>query len=128
MIRQELQRGVGEDEIRLILGRPIRDVLLEELSPRLAHSRMRKHGVGSVEADDLGVSEATEQQFCTVAGTTTEIIDEARIGKRNARQQVARRAHTLGLELRVESRVPVGHQHEFSKRLETAPLIAQIEG
>src|ERR1700677_4215716 len=122
MFGQELQRGVGEDQIRRLLGRPIRDVLLEEVSAGSTDARMRKHGVGRVAAEEPCVRKALEQQLCAVAGTTTEIIDEARGGKGNARQQVARRAHTLGLELRVESRVPVGHQHESSKRLESAPL------
>ena len=128
MFGQELQRGIGEDEVRLILGRPIRNVLLDELSLRRAHARMREHGVGGVEADDLCVREAIEQQFRAVAGTTTQIIDETRRTERNPRQEIARRAHALGLELRVECRVPVGHQHESSQRLEMALLIAQIEG
>ena len=70
---------------------------------------------------------ALEEQFCAIAEFTTQIIDEPRPEKRNARQQVARRAHTLGLELRVESRVPVGHQHEFEAPRVGTP-IAQIEG
>src|SRR6202453_1825500 len=115
MFGQELQRGVGEDQIRRLLGRPIRDVLLEEVSAGSTDARMRKHGVGRVEADEPCVRKALKQQLCAVAGTTTEIIDEARREKWNARQQVARRAHTLGLELRVESRVPVAHQHGSSK-------------
>ena len=39
MIGQELQRRVGEDEVRPILGRPMGDVLLDELGFRRADSR-----------------------------------------------------------------------------------------
>ena len=93
VFRQELQRRIGEDEIGSLVRRPIRDVLLEELSLRRAHARMRKHGVGGVEADDACVRKATEKQFRAVAGTATQIIDETRRIEGNSEQaDRARRA------------------------------------
>ena len=128
VIGQELQRGVGEDEIRLILGRPIRNVLLDEFRLRRAHAGMGKHGVGGVEADDSRVRKTAQQQFRAVAGPTAQIVDEACHLERNPRQEIARRAHPLGLEFRVEGRVPIGHQHEFRSASRRRSVLAQYQG
>ena len=92
MFGQELERRIGEDEVRLILRGPLCDVQLDELSLRRAHPGMRKHGVGGVEADDFCIPKAIEQQFRAVAGTATQIIDEARRIERNraSRSRAAR--------------------------------------
>ena len=47
------------------------------------------------------------QEFGAVAGSATQIVDDARRGERHARQEIARREHPLVLELHVEAWVPV---------------------
>ena len=110
MIGQEMQRGVGEDEVRPILGLPMGNVLLHEFGLWRADARMRQHRIGGVEADGSRARKAPKQQFRAVAGAAAEIVDEFGRGQGNRGQKIARRAHPLGLELGVESRVPVAHR------------------
>ena len=112
VIGQELERGVGEDEVGpgLVAGRPAGNVLLDEFSLRRARPRMRQHCVGCVEADRSRVREAAKQEFRAVAWPAAQIVDEIGRGERNFGEKIARRAHPFGLELGVEDRVPVAHR------------------
>src|SRR5208337_530932 len=107
VIGHEMQRRVGEEEIRRRLRTPQRDVLLLECRRWNAQLRDVQHVAGLVDAENLGLWKAAVQEKRAVSRTAAEIDDELRLEVRDAREEVARRAGSLLLKFHIEFRIPV---------------------
>ncbi len=107
MLGQEVQRRIGEDEVRRSFRRPVGDVLPDELGPGSARSRMRQHQLRGVDPGDLRLGEPPAQKLDGVAGPAAQIVDDMSLVERDAGEQVAGRERPLVLELHIEARIPV---------------------
>ena len=76
MVGQEMQRGVGENQLWPLRGRPVRDVLLDESRLWKADPRMAEHRFRGVDPGDLRVGEAVRQQSRAAARPAAQIIDD----------------------------------------------------
>ena len=107
VVGKELQRPVGENEVRAFIGRPIRDVLLNEANRRGARLRVFEHRLRRVDAGDPSAGKTAGQKFGAVARSATEVVDDPGRSERHARKKIARRAHPLLFEFHVKGRIPV---------------------
>ena len=114
MVGDPLQHGVGEQEIDARLRAPMREIRFEEAAAGKPLARLAQHVGRGIEADHFGLRIALDQQLGGVAGPAAEIDHPARRRKRHLRQEIARRARALVLELEVLARTPVvGHRQDF---------------
>ena len=76
-------------------------------------ARFLQHVGRRIDADDFGLRIARDQKLGGVARTAAEIDGKPRILRWHLRQQIARRAGALVLELQILARVPVIHRRIF---------------
>ncbi len=109
MVRQPLERRVGEDQVDGSVGTPAGDVALPPVDVRVQAPGLRQHGFARVEPVHLRVGITPLQQGRVLARSTPQIPDLAgfkSLGQ--SHQQVQRRAVALGLEAAVLSGIPGG--------------------
>ena len=93
--------------------RPGGEIGLDEGAAGEPLARLAQHVGRGIDADDLGLRKASEQQLGRVAGSAAQIEYAPRRVQRHLRQQVAWRPRALILEFQVLPRAPVrGHQRE----------------
>src|SRR5689334_24215014 len=91
----------------------MREIGLNELAIGQSLMRLAEHVGRGVHPGHLRARIALHEKLGGIAGTTAEIEHAARRLQRHLRQEIARRARALILELEVLARAPVfAHQRE----------------
>ncbi len=109
MVGHPLIDGVGKDQVDIGLGRPAGGVCESELQLGQTLAGRFEHGRRAVEADDLGVGIAFDQQFGGIARATAHVDDLARRRQRHLRQKIAGGTRPFVRELQVGGGRPVSH-------------------
>jgi len=106
-----LEHRIAEHELGALFRAPGRKVRLREGAARQPLARLAEHVGRRVEPDHLGVGIALDQQLGRIARPAAEIDHAPRRRERHLRQQIARRARAVVLELEILAGGPVGrHQ------------------
>ncbi|MNN58073.1 hypothetical protein D3C81_1731000 [compost metagenome] len=109
MIRQPLQRRIGQDQIRRPIRRPGRDVADRPVNLGGLDASLIQHVGAGIHAMDLGRRMAALQQGRVLACAAAQVPDFSRreiFGQ--AHQQVERGAIPLGFKAIILSGVPLG--------------------
>lgn len=110
MVRQPLQRGIGQDQLRRVLGLPVLDI--HQLKGHLGQplTRCAQHVCAAVDSDHPCPGHMRLQHGSGVAGATAEIDGQLDTVARYRCQHVMNRASALAFEQGILSGRPT-HRH-----------------
>ncbi|RZJ95754.1 MAG: hypothetical protein EON88_09800, partial [Brevundimonas sp.] len=111
MIRQPLQRSVGEDQVHGRVRHPRRQIRLHPLHIRTRRPRLLQHGRAGIQPDHSRARMPPFQQRRVLPRPAAQIHDQARLQiAGQPQQQIQRGPIPLGLEPAVLMGVPGGRQ------------------
>ena len=98
VIRQPLQRGVGQDQLRCVLGLPVLDI--RQLEGHLGQPLMRcaQHVVTAVDTHHPRLWRMSLQYGSGITGAAAQVDGQLDIIARHRRQQIMHRAGTLAFK------------------------------
>tara|TARA_R110002124_G_scaffold77539_7_gene207703 strand:+ start:1814 stop:2296 length:483 start_codon:yes stop_codon:yes gene_type:complete len=109
MVRQPVERGVGEDQVHRTRRAPATDVSQHPVDIVLALCRLGEHGSAGVQSVHHGRGMAALQQGGMLSRPTAQIPDLAGVqSRRQAQQQIQGGAIALVIETAVLSGIPYG--------------------
>tara|TARA_R110002012_G_scaffold322011_1_gene553464 strand:+ start:9407 stop:9940 length:534 start_codon:yes stop_codon:yes gene_type:complete len=107
MVRQPMQRGIGQDQIDRPVRYPVNDVALSPADVSRTRPSLLQHRGAAVQPLHHGLGVTTFQGHRMLTGTAAQVPDDARIQIiRQTLQQIMRRSIPLGLETTVLSGIP----------------------
>src|SRR5262249_30743712 len=113
MVRHPLKDRIAEQELRVLRRDPLGEIRLDELAIGQPLTRLAEHVGRGIQSDHLRLRIPLHQELGGFAGAAAEIEHAARRAEWHLRQEIARRARALILELEVPARAPVfAHQRE----------------
>ena len=115
MIGNPLEHGIAEQQIGALGGNPGGEIGLDEFAFRQPLARLLEHGGRGIEPDHLGVRKARQQKLGGVSGSAAHVDHARGVRERHLREEIARRARALVLELEVLIGAPVRHRSNSSE-------------
>jgi hypothetical protein len=98
VVRQPLQRGIGENHVAGALGHPAGDIGQGEVDCRQALASGLQHVFGIVQAADAGRGIARGEHFGGIARAATQVDADGDFAVRQRGDQVADRARAFAFE------------------------------
>ena len=105
MIVEPVKRGVGVHQIGWLVGAPVSEIRALPCDVRDCLG-FNQHVWRGVNSGNGGERPPLAQHPCNVAGPTAEIVDGARLHRRDACEEVERRPHPMVSESEIEMWVP----------------------